>query len=95
VSALEIWLQLTEPGFKPTWQHVSTQTYFLLGRSCGVGERPEIYFLSPLLDDVVPQLSDERIGALVAVLRHGSREEQKQMIQGISDEVFKPAHQTQ
>jgi len=49
---------------------------------------PEVYQLRPILDLVVGELSDERIAALVAVLRQVSREEQRQMIRSISDEVF-------
>ena len=87
-TALESWLRRREPGFEPTWQHLSTQTYFVLGRSCGTAGSPEIYQLRPILERVVERSSDDRIAAIVAVLRHGSREEQRQMIQHISDEAF-------
>ena len=44
--------------------------------------------MRPILDDVVEKFSDERIAGLVAVLRQGSRDEQRQAIQRISDEYF-------
>ena len=60
VTALEKWLSRREANFKPNWQHLSTQTYFLLGRSCGTGGTPEIYPLRPILDGVMEKLSDEQ-----------------------------------
>src|SRR5262245_33325518 len=78
VSALEQWLERREPSFEPSWQHTSTQTYYVLGRACGTGGTPEIYHLRPILDGVVSKFSDERIAALVTVLRQGSRDEQRQ-----------------
>jgi hypothetical protein len=44
--------------------------------------------LRPILDDVVERFSEERIAGLVEVLRHGSRDEQTEVIQGISDDYF-------
>jgi len=88
-TALERWLKHKEPGFKPSWQPLSTQTYFLFGRSYGTAGTPEIYELEPILDRVVEKLSNERIAGLVAVLRHGSRDEQRQIMKSITDEVFK------
>jgi hypothetical protein len=88
VSALETWLRRREPGFEPTWQHRSTQTYFVLGRSCGTAGSPEICQLQAILDLVVEKFNDNRIAALVEVLRHGSREEQRRIIREISDEAF-------
>jgi hypothetical protein len=87
-TALEKWLRRKEPGFEPNWQHFSTQTYFVLGRSCATAGTPEIYQLSPILDRVVGKLSDKQIAALVAVLRVGSHDEQQHMIEKVSDEVF-------
>jgi formate dehydrogenase maturation protein FdhE len=88
ITALESWLKRREPGFEPAWQHLSTQTYFILGRSCGTAGTPVIHQLRPILDEVVDKSSDDKLAALVAVLRHGSRDEQRKMIQNISDEVF-------
>ena len=88
VSALEQWLKRKEPSFQPQWRHTSTQTYYILGRACGTAGTPEIYQLRPILDGVVEEFSDERIAGLVAVLRQGSRDEQRQAIQKISDEYF-------
>jgi hypothetical protein len=87
-SALEQWLKRREPSFEPQWWSTSTQTYYILARACATGGTPEIYQLRPVLDGIVGKLSDERIAGLVAVLRQGSREEQRQMIQSISDEYF-------
>ncbi len=88
VSALEQWLKRREPSFQPQWRHTSTQTYYVLGRACGTAGTPEIYQLQPILDGVVEQFSEERIAGLVAILRQGSREEQRQAIQRISDDYF-------
>ena len=88
VSGLELWLQRRELTFQPQWQFTSTQTYYVLACACGTGGTPEIYQLRPILDGVVETLSDERIAGLVAVLRQGSRDEQRQMIQSIADEYF-------
>jgi hypothetical protein len=88
---LEKWLKRREPGFEPNWQYLSTQTYFVLGRSCATAGTPQVYQLIPILDRVVEKLSDERIADLVAVLRHGSRDEQRHMIEKIVDEVFDTA----
>ena|ERR1022692_2053889 len=91
VTALEKWLKRKEPDFAPSWQHLSTDTYYVMGRSYGCSEKPEICQLTPILDEVIEKLSDERIAKLVAVLRHGSREEQRHVIQMISDDVFAEA----
>jgi hypothetical protein len=88
VTALEKWLKSKEPGFEPNWQHLSTQTYWVLGRSCTTWGTPPIYQLSSILDIVVAKLSDQRLAGLVAVLRHGSPDEQTLMIEKISDEVY-------
>jgi hypothetical protein len=88
VSALEQWLKRREPSFQPQWRYISTQTYSILSRSCGVSDTPEVYQLRPILDDVVERFSEERIAGLVEVLRHGSRDEQTEVIQGISDDYF-------
>jgi hypothetical protein len=88
VSALEQWLKHREPTFQPQWRHTSTQTYYVLGRACGTAGAPEICQLRPILGDVVEEFSDERIAALVAVLRQGSRDEQREVIQRISDDYF-------
>jgi|SRR5580704_11552886 hypothetical protein len=88
VSALEKWLKRRETTFEPNWQHLSTDTYFVLIRSFADAGTPEIYQLRPILDQVVEDLSDARLAELVEVLRHGSRDEQRQMIKNISDEVF-------
>ena len=88
VSALEKWLKRKEPTFQPEWQFISEQTFYVLGRSCGVSGSPEIYQLVPILDDVVEKLSDERIAGLVLVLRQGSPDAQRQEIQRISDDYF-------
>ena len=93
-TALEKWLKRKEPGFEPNWQHLSTQTYFLLGWSCAAAGTPEIHRLNPILDRVVEQLSDEQIAALVAVLRGGSHDEQQHLITKISGEVFAEAAPT-
>ena len=87
-SALEKWLAQKEPGFQPKWEHLSTQNYFVVGWSCATSGTPEIYHLLPLLDSVVEKLGDERIGELVAVLRRGSRDEQRLAIAKIADEVI-------
>jgi hypothetical protein len=86
---LEHWLKRREPSFEPHWRHISTQTYYILGRACGTAGAPEIYQLRGILDGVVEKFSDERIAGLVAVLRQGSRDEQRQAIQKISDDYFK------
>jgi len=88
VSALEQWLKRKEPAFQPQWRHISTQTYYVLGRACGTSGTPEIYQLRPILDGVVEKFSDERIARLVAVLRHGSSDEQREAIRRISDDYF-------
>jgi len=85
---LEAWLRRKEPGFEPKWRPLSTQTYFVLGRSCGTAGTPVIYHLRPILDLVVEKLSDDRIAGLVAVLRRGSRDKQRQMIEKITNDVF-------
>jgi hypothetical protein len=88
VSALEVWIRRSEPAFEPQWQHTSTMTYRFVGRGYACGRAPEIYQLRPVLEEVVGKLADERIASLVAVLRSGSRDEQREMIQSITDEVF-------
>ena len=84
----EQWLKRKESSFQPKWQHTSTQTYYVFGRACGIAGTPEIYQLRPILDGVVEKFSDERIASLVAILREGSRDEQKQAIRKISDDYF-------
>jgi hypothetical protein len=88
VTALETWLKRQEPGFEPNWQHLSTQTHFIAGTSFACAKAPAIYQLCPFLDLVVGKLSDEQIAGFVTVLRHGSPEEQRQIVQKIADEVF-------
>ncbi len=88
-SALEEWLRRKEPGFQPSWQHISTQRYWLGGWSCGTAGTPEVCALIPVLQcEGFKKLSDERIASLVEVLRHGSPEQQRQMISSIADEAF-------
>src|ERR1700722_2102033 len=91
VTALEKWLKRKEPNFAPSWQRLSTDTYYVMGRSYGCSEAPEIYKLTPILDEVMEKLSDERTSKLVAVLRHGSHNEQQHMIEKITDEAFAEA----
>jgi len=86
-TALDAWLKHREAGFEPTWEHMSTQTYSLLTRTCGTAGTPVIYSFRPMLNDVVAKLSDDRIADLVAILRHGSRDEQIQLIESIEHEI--------
>ena len=88
VSPLENWIKVREPDFAPQWQPVATYTHYVLGYGCGVGNRPEIYQLRSLLGEVVEKTSEERIARLVAVLRHGSADEQRQMVESLADEVL-------
>lgn len=94
VSALETWLKRREPGFEPKWQTMSVQDYYLVTRRCGVGHaEDEIYGLRLILDGIVEKLSEERISALVAVLRNSSRDEsmrlkRQQMVESIAQEFF-------
>lgn len=85
-TALEQWLKRKEPSFEPQWQHTSTDTYYIFAASYLCGETPVISRLTPILDGVVSKFSDERIAGLVEVLRHGSRDEQIEAVQRISDE---------
>lgn len=85
-SALEQWLKRKEPSFEPQWQHTSTDIYYIFASSYACGDKPVVYRLAPILDGVVSKFSDERITQLVAVLRHGSRDEQIEAVQRISDE---------
>jgi len=87
-SALEQWLKRREPSFEPQWQHTSTTTYYVLARGYACGRAPEVYQLRPILDGLVTKFSDERIADLITVLRQGSRDEQRQAIQRISDDYF-------
>jgi hypothetical protein len=87
-SALEEWLERREPSFEPEWRHISTTTYYVLAEGHACGETPEVYRLRPILDGVVSKFSDERLAGLVTVLRQGSRDEQRQAIQRISDDYF-------
>jgi len=87
-SALEQWLERSEPSFEPQWRHISTTTYYVLARGYACGETPEVYQLRPILDGVVAKFSDERIASLVTVLRQGSRDEQRSALQRISDDYF-------
>jgi len=88
VTALGNWLKHKEPGFEPSWQPLSTTTYFVLGRLYGDMAAPAIYELNPIIDCVVESLTDDQIAGLVAVLRHGSREEQRRVIRETADEFF-------
>jgi hypothetical protein len=85
VSALERWIERREPAFEPQWRKISTTTYYVLGRGYACGRAPEIYHLRPILDAVVSKCSDESISGLVAVLRQGTQDEQRQVIQRIAD----------
>jgi hypothetical protein len=87
-SALEQWLKRREPAFEPQWKHTSTTTHYVFARGHECGETPEIYQLVSILDDVVGQFDDERIAGLVSVLRHGSRDEQRQAIKMIWDDYL-------
>ena len=87
-SALEQWLKRREPSFEPQWQRRSRNTFGVLSRGFACGNAPEIYQLTTILDGVVKKFSDERIANLVAVLRQGTPEEQRQEIERISDDYF-------
>ena len=94
VSALETWLTRREPDFEPKWETMSVEDCYLIVRSCGVGHaEDEIYELRPILDGIVEKLSEERISALIAVLRNRSRDEsmrksRQQMVESIAQEFF-------
>jgi len=88
VSPLETWLQHHEPGFQPAWKYLSTQTFQLLGRSCATAGAPEVYSLIPFLDQIVAELDDARIAQMVDILRHGTKEEQRAMIETAFDEML-------
>jgi len=64
-------------------------TSTVLWRGCGSSRYPEIIALRPILDAVVQRLSDKRIAALVSVLRTGSPDEQRRMIDNVRTEVFR------
>jgi hypothetical protein len=87
-SALEQWLKRREASFEPQWQHTSTTTYYVLARGYACGPATEVYQLRPMLDGMVGTFSDQRIADLVTVLRQGSRDEQRQAVQKISDDYF-------
>lgn len=90
VSYLEQWLNQREPQFQPNWQHLSTQTCYIGGGfSCGTAGTPDVYRLTyTLKEDGIRKMSDGRIAALIEVLRHGSADTRKQMIESFSDEVL-------
>jgi hypothetical protein len=90
VSHLELWLRQREPGFRPDWQYISTQKYYLGGGfSCGTAGTPEAYLLTYTLKlSGVQKMNDGQIGNLIEVLRHGSSDDRKRMIQSFSDEVM-------
>lgn len=87
-TALEQWIQSREPFFQPQWQHVSTTSYMLLGRSYACGKAPEIYDLRPIIDEMMTRCSDEKIGGLIQILRQGSRDEQRQAIRKMVADSF-------
>jgi hypothetical protein len=86
---LEKWLQQKEGEFRPEWQRISSQSYYVTGaRAYSSRRTPEIYQLAPILNDVVRHLGDTNIAKLVHVLRDGSRKEQRQMVEEIIDHHF-------
>ena len=88
-SALQRWLQRREPSFEPQWQFHATETYYLFGgHSWSCGKPPPVTYFQPILDRLVEKMSEEKIAALVAVLRSGSRDKQMHTLQSVSDEVF-------
>lgn len=87
-TALEKWLKHREPGFQPNWQPLSTTTYFIHGCSRACARAPEIYLVKPVLDDFVENSSEEKIAGFVAVLRHGSPDEQRRVVQSVADEAL-------
>jgi hypothetical protein len=90
VSFLEMWLKRREPGFQPSWQNMSTQTYFIGGGfSCGTAGTPDVYELATTLKlNGVLKVSDSEIADLVKVLRQGSADDRKKMIEAFSDDVL-------
>jgi hypothetical protein len=88
VTALERWLKRREPGFAPNWQHTSTDGYFVLGRSFACSTAPKVTGLTPVLDLVVEKLDDNEISELVRILRYGSADEQRKMIDKVSDDAI-------
>lgn len=57
--------------------------------SCGTAGTPDVYRLTyTLKEDGIRKMSDGRIAALIEVLRHGSADARKQMIESFSDEVL-------
>jgi hypothetical protein len=87
-SALEGWLKHREPAFVPNWQHTSTDNYFVLGRSFACSTAPEIFTLTPLLNQVVEKLDDNEISDLVKVLRLGSADDQHRVVQKVAEDVI-------
>jgi hypothetical protein len=89
-NALDKWLERKESGFQPQWQRLSTDTYYALGgKSFACSPAPPAYELQPVV--TLPgfqKLSDDKIAALVAVLRRGTPSEQERMIETVGDEVF-------
>ena len=86
---LEKWIKRREPDFEPEWRHLSTNVHFLLGRSFGCSRAPAVHRLRPLQDLLIKNLTEEQLGGLIAVLRKGAEEDQKELVARISEEVLK------
>ena len=80
VTALENWLRLREPEFEPQWQHLSRAEIRIAGGRYACGRAPEIYGYRRSLENMLAHMMDEEIAEMVEILRHGSKEEQRSVL---------------
>jgi hypothetical protein len=92
-TALGAWIGRKEKQHEHSWQFVHRRMRSVFGGTLGwaCGRAPAIYSLATLgdaMDRYVGSASDEELSALVAVLRTGTDEEQRQAVQRAWDRVL-------
>jgi hypothetical protein len=82
-SALADWLEKQEGGLTYDWRHVNGTLKTIWGTNVGWGHgsAPPIYFFpGELLERFVKSSSDEDLRHFIDVMRHGTKEEQKAVV---------------
>jgi hypothetical protein len=89
-SELERWIIRHEGAYKPRWDHLSTGTRTLFGRSFACSLSPPIFPLQGRVNaEFVRSSTDREIVEFVRIMRTGTEEEQKQAVNAAIEKVLK------